>query len=154
MQFIYNVEMQTENRYNIPKRSRHYQSVIDIKLMPAGEMDYNKLNPVIIIFICTFDLFGRGRYLYEFENSCIQEPELKLNDGARKVFLNTKGNNDSEVSEELIEFLRMVEDPDMRPGKSARVQKIYNRVETVKKDVQVEARYMRELTYENESNEN
>lgn len=124
--------MQTENRYNIPKRSRHYQSVIDIKLMPAGEMDYNKLNPVIIIFICTFDLFGRGR----------------------KVFLNTKGNNDSEVSEELIEFLRMVEDPDMRPGKSARVQKIYNRVETVKKDVQVEARYMRELTYENESNEN
>ena len=147
---IYNVEMQTDNRYNIPKRSRHYQSVIDIKLLPAGEIDYNKLNDTIIIFICTFDLFGQNRYLYEFENRCTQDTSLCLKDGTRKVYLNTHGTNDSEVSPELIEFLHMLENPQLTNIQSPKVQKIYNRVKTVKQDSQVEARYMRELTYEKE----
>lgn len=147
---IYNVEMQTENRYNIPKRSRHYQSVIDIKLLPAGEIDYNKLNDAIIIFICTFDLFGQKRYIYEFENRCVQDTSLALQDGCRKVYLNTRGKNDEEVQPELAEFLHMIEQPDQSRITSPRVKKIYDRVETVKRDAEVEARYMRELTYEKE----
>lgn len=30
--------------------------------------------------------------MYEFENICINKPELKLNDGTHKIFLNTKGD--------------------------------------------------------------
>lgn len=57
---IYSVEIQNANRYHIPRRSRHYQSVMDVKIMPRGEVDYNRLSDGIIIFICTFDLFGCG----------------------------------------------------------------------------------------------
>ena len=64
---IYNIEMQVENRYNIIKRSRHYQGVIDTKQLPAGSIDYNKLNNSYIILICEFDIFEKGWYFYSFE---------------------------------------------------------------------------------------
>lgn len=139
---IYNVEMQTVNRYNIPKRSRYYQSVIDIKILPAGEKDYGRLNDSVVIFICTFDLFGRGRFCYTFENRCIEEPDLALGDGVRKLFLNTRGTVTEEVSPELIEFLHYLENSKKFPPVTERVKKISERVKKVKKNAKVEERYM------------
>ncbi len=139
---IYSVEMQTENRHNIPKRSRHYQSVIDIKILPAGERDYSKLNDCMIIFICTFDLFGRGRYCYTFENCCIEEPDLALGDGMRKIFLNTKGMVTEGVSSELIDFLHYVENSIGFSPATERVKKISERVKKVKENAQAEVKYM------------
>ena len=101
--------MQVENRYNIAKRSRHYQGVIDTKLLPAGEIDYNKLNNTYIIFICLFDLFNKDKFCYTFEERCTEDLSLKLEDGTKKIFLNTKGKNTDEVPIELIEFLKLVE---------------------------------------------
>ena len=75
---IYNVEMQVENRYNIPKRSRHYQGIIDTKLLPAGEIDYNRLNSTYIIFICLFDLFGEKKYCYTFEERVCRGLKFKI----------------------------------------------------------------------------
>ena len=40
---IYNVEMQTTNPRNLPKRSRYYQGMIDLNLIEKGE-NFNKLN--------------------------------------------------------------------------------------------------------------
>lgn len=139
---IYNVEMQTVNRYNIPKRSRYYQSVIDIKILPAGEKDYGRLNDSVVIFICTFDLFGRGRFCYTFENRCIEEPDLALGDGVRKLFLNTRGTVTEGVSPELIEFLHYLENSKKFPPVTERVKKISERVKKVKKNAKVEERYM------------
>lgn len=139
---IYNVEMQTVNRYNIPKRSRYYQSVIDIKILPAGEKDYGRLNDSMVIFICTFDLFGRGRFCYTFENRCIEEPDLALGDGVRKLFLNTRGTVTEGVSPELIEFLHYLENSKKFPPVTERVKKISERVKKVKKNAKVEERYM------------
>ena len=59
-------------------------------LLQKGE-PYRELKQNIVIFICTFDLFGIGRHIYTFENRCIQDPELRLDDGTTKIFLNTKG---------------------------------------------------------------
>lgn len=36
-------------------------------------------------------------------------PELTLEDGATRIFLNTRGTNDDEVSKELREFLHYLE---------------------------------------------
>ena len=38
------LEMQQRNTYNIPKRSRFYQGVVDVSLLEPGETDFNKLN--------------------------------------------------------------------------------------------------------------
>lgn len=107
----YSVEMQTRNRYHLPKRSRHYQGMMDVHMLPAGEVDYNRLSDSIIIFICTFDLFGKGLCRYTFENTCLEQPGLKLSDGAVRIFLNTRGKTEWEGNRTLVEFLRYVEDP-------------------------------------------
>lgn len=146
----YSVEMQNRNQYNLPRRSRHYQSVIDVKLLPAGEVDYNQLKDGIIIFICTFDLFDRGLYRYTFENCCLEELGLRLEDGTRKIFLNTEGTNASDVQPELIEFLRYVKDSIHTMPQTEAVKKISRRVEKVKKNGAVEAEFMMSLVHDNE----
>lgn len=145
----YSVEMQTRNRYNLPKRSRHYQGMMDVQMLPAGEIDYNKLCDSILIFICTFDLFGEGKLCYTFENTCTELPGLKLHDGAVKIFLNTAGRGETERDGLLAEFLRYVSDHNA-PTESPEVKQIRKRVEEVKKNQETEARYMTSITYARE----
>lgn len=76
----------------------------DIRIHSPGE-DFNDLKPGYVIFICTFDPFGKGLYRYTFEERC-PECELPLGDGTRKIFLSTKGKNDAEVPAELVHFLK------------------------------------------------
>lgn len=103
---VYNVEMQTTNPKNLPKRSRYYQGMIDLNLLKKGD-DYNKLNKSYVIFICTEDIFGKGRHVYTFENLCIQDPSIHLNDESTKVFLNPISDMD-DVDEDLKNFLLYV----------------------------------------------
>ena len=56
-----------------------------------------------------FDLFGYGLYRYTFQMKCEEVPELKLDDGATRIFLNTRGKHPELVSPELIEFLKYME---------------------------------------------
>ena len=58
--------MQTTNTRDLPKRSRYYQGTIDLNMMSAGAT-YDKLKQSYIIFINTFDLFGKGFPKYTFE---------------------------------------------------------------------------------------
>ena len=40
---VYNIEMQVRNKKDIPKRSRYYQGLLDVKLLPSGAKNYNPL---------------------------------------------------------------------------------------------------------------
>lgn len=94
---VYNVEMQAKNEGDLPERSRYYQAVIDINLIEKGA-GYKTLKKSYIIFVCTFDPFGRGRHIYHFENLCKEDPAIRLNDGTEKIFLNTKVTNEENAS--------------------------------------------------------
>ncbi len=87
---VYDVEMQTGLEDSLPRRSRYYQSVIDISLIEKGA-DYRDLKKSYVIFICTFDPFGMGSSVYHFENLCRDKPFLRLGDETEKIFLNTRG---------------------------------------------------------------
>lgn len=89
---VYNIEMQPVKRNNLPKRSRYYQGMIDLALIEKGE-HYSKLNRSYVIFICSFDLFGKNRCVYTFENRCIEDSEISLGDETVKVFLNSRGDS-------------------------------------------------------------
>ena len=67
--------------------------MIDLNLIQKGE-DFNKLNKSYVIFICTEDIFGNGRHIYTFENLCLQDTTLRLNDETTKVFLNPVSDMD------------------------------------------------------------
>ena len=105
---IYSVDVQTTDKRNLPRRMRYYQSVIDIHVLRPG-VDYQNLRTSFVIFICNYDPFGLGRYVYTFENVCREEPELLFSDGTTKVIVNTKGTK-GEISEELKEVIRYLDD--------------------------------------------
>ena len=103
----YDIEMQTEPEKAIGKRARYYQSSVDMDAIDKGE-DFLDLKDSMIIFICTFDPFGRKRHLYSFKTMCEQDAAVDLDDGTVKIILNTKGTMD-DVSPEMIRFLKFVE---------------------------------------------
>ena len=126
---IYDIEMQVIDTKELPKRTRYYQSIIDLQLIDKGEL-YNKLKPCFIIFICPFDPFQKGRHIYTFENLCKEDKTLSLNDGMTKIFLNAKGTQD-DVSQQLHAFLDYV------AGKESEdlfVQKLKKAVKEAKKN--------------------
>ena len=103
---VYDIEMQVGTSKELPKRTRYYQSLLDMQMIDKGE-PYKKLKPSYIIFICPFDQFGMGRHIYTFENICKEDKSVLLNDGTTKIFLNAKGTMD-DVSPELKAFLDYV----------------------------------------------
>lgn len=140
---IYNVEMQRGKHKNLPKRLRYYQGSIDLDLISKGE-DYRKLAKSYIIFICTFDLFNKGRHKYTFQSVCLEDNNVILNDEAQKIVLNTKGMM-NDLSEELLEFLAYVEDSTedtVNHSKGNLVKNIHKRVQDVKNDISVEVEFM------------
>ena len=100
---IYNVEVQTTDKRNLPRRMRYYQSVIDIHVLHPGD-DYRNLRKSFVIFICNYDPFGRNRYIYTFETVCREVPGLNFGDDAYKIVVNTAGS-EGEISEELKEVI-------------------------------------------------
>lgn len=145
---VYNAEAQKENRgYDaLCRRSRFYQAHIDVNLLEPGEVDFGKLNDVYVIFISPFDIFGKGKYQYTFRMKCDEVPDLELEDGAVRIFLNTKGQNTEEVSPELIEFLKYAEKntEDESALKCPRVRKLADQINQIKQNQEVGVRYMRQ----------
>ena len=99
--------MQNANVDSIPKRSRYAQGMIDLDLMDRGK-EYNELNKSYLIYRCTFKLFKNAeRHKYTFLNLCREDPQIELGDGAEKIYLCTKGNED-DVSESIRAFLQYI----------------------------------------------
>ncbi|MCR5777680.1 MAG: Rpn family recombination-promoting nuclease/putative transposase [Lachnospiraceae bacterium] len=104
---VYDVEMQASKKRHFGKRFRYYQSAIDVDVVNKGE-GFGKLKKSFIIFITTYDPYGKGWYMYPFETICSWDSDIKMNDSAMRIVLNTKGTKDKEgheVSEEIKEML-------------------------------------------------
>ena len=103
----YNLEMQVNNiknpdtkHYVLPKRTRYYQALMDIDLLQKGQ-EYDLLPPTYIIFICVFDFFAKGNYVYTFKKRCLEDMELP--DEATTMILNTKGTHGN-ISKDIKSF--------------------------------------------------
>ena len=121
--------MQMADTKELPKRSRYYSAMIDLQLLDKG-MRYRCLNDSYIIFICPFDLYGKGRHMYTFDGRCREDPELTMGDGAARIFLNTKGTME-DVSASLRAFLDYV---DGRLSDDSFVQELEEAVDEAKKN--------------------
>ncbi|MBQ7630993.1 MAG: hypothetical protein IJS81_12415 [Selenomonadaceae bacterium] len=86
---------------------RYYQGLIDMDKLKRGEHS-GALGETFIIFICPFDRFKEGKHNYTFKETCAENPNIKLADGATKIFLSTKGTLD-DVDEDIKAFLDYVE---------------------------------------------
>ena len=108
----YNLEMQARNVISkagvalLPKRTRYYQSVIDMDMLKKGE-NFDQLNPLVLIFICTFDFYKEGRYVYTFKSRCLENLELELANDVTVKLVNAKGKQ-GQVNDLLKNFLQYV----------------------------------------------
>ena len=103
----YNVEMQMTKKPALGRRSRYYQSQMDMDILLSGR-EYAELPDSYVIFICDFDPFGERKYRYTFQMQCKESNQTPLEDGRRIVFLSICGENEDEISKELLAFLKFV----------------------------------------------
>ena len=139
----YDVEMQLLKRDALPKRSRYYHSQMDMELLASGAK-YEKLPNTYVIFICNFDPFSEEKYRYSFQNVC-KETGKNLGDGAETIFLNTRGKNPDEVSEELVSFLEFVragQDGNSEVFEDTYVTRLQNTIRQIKQNRGKERQYM------------
>lgn len=104
---MYDVEMQTTWRSNIPKRARYYQDMLDINSF-GRSIDYGRLKNNVIIFICLDNPFKLGLHKYVFTNLCVANPELEFGDGTLKIILTPDSEKEDDVSKEELSFLNFI----------------------------------------------
>ncbi|AIN92965.1 Rpn family recombination-promoting nuclease/putative transposase [Treponema putidum] len=140
---FYDVEMQVSNEKNIPKRMRFYQAAIDISFLDKGNF-YNDLNDSFIIFICTFDAIWKNEPIYTFENICIEDKNISLQDGTKKVIINSEAFKSTE-DKDLKEFLEYLK---TGKAKSEFTRRIEEMIQTVKQNEQARQEYRLMSTFE------
>lgn len=101
---VYSVEIQTTDEKNLPRRIRYYRGMIDLNVLDRGGK-YKDLKKSVVIFICTFDYFEKGRYIYTFKNQCQEDETVYLNDETTSIVLNVNGTI-GEINEELKDALQ------------------------------------------------
>ncbi|WP_423839336.1 Rpn family recombination-promoting nuclease/putative transposase [Treponema socranskii] len=134
---VFDIEIQTSIPPSLPKRTRYYQSLMDVDNLLRGQ-SYAELKESYVIFICTQDPFGKGFPVYEFRNICTADDTLLLDDKSVKVFYNVGayGKEDEPELSALLEYLCE------RRATSGFTQRIEELVEKAKRNEKFRSVYM------------
>ena len=140
----YNLEMQVRNVIGketklplLPKRARYYQSVMDMDMLQKGQT-YDKLSPLVLVFVCAFDLFKEGRYVYTFKSRCLENLQLELANDVTTMFLNAYGVS-GDVTPQMVNFLEYIK---TQVPNDAYTRELEAEVARLKLDKEVRRKYM------------
>lgn len=142
---IYDAEMQNLNNKSIEslylaKRSRFYQSSIDTDHMNITQ-SYKTLPDSTILFICTFDPFGKGISRYTFGSICAEDFSIALGDGATRIFFNCHYAGD-DICDDLKKLYEYIETGKSESDLTARIDAA---VERARKTEEWRSTYMKEM---------
>ena len=126
---------------NIPLRVRFYHAKIDAGSLKSGE-SYRMLKKVVVIMITPYDPFGLGHMVYTIRSKCEEIPDLPYDDGARTVFLYTKGT-EGNPPKSLKQFLHYMEHPTEENAVTEALHSIHQMVSQVVHDKEVSLQYMK-----------
>ena len=133
---IIDVELQSYPMEALGKRTRYYQSMIDMDSLMKGE-DYPDLKDSYILFICKEDPFKDkdkktyGLPCYTFKNVCAENADVKLNDNSCKVIYNSSAYKEAK-DEKVRDFLKFV--CTNKPGKDGFTNRLSSLVEEIKEN--------------------
>ena len=133
---IIDIEMQSYQQKALGKRTRYYQSMIDIDAIMKGE-PYKNLKDSYILFICKTDPFmtenekGYGLPCYTFKNICIENGDVDLDDKSIKVIYNASAY-EQEKNERIRKFLKYVSTNE--PGEDDFTKRLSATVEMIKEN--------------------
>ncbi len=113
----FDMEMQNDtDSDDIRKRSRFYQGMLDTPILKSGRKTrYRNLPSTVIIFITQDDIFGKDLARYTFSERCEEVPDLPLDDGTKKIFLNMSSLNGSPELVSLLQYMKntTINNPDI-----------------------------------------
>ena len=124
-----------EDVRTLPRRVRFYHAKIDAGSLARG-MEYSALRNVVVIFITTYDPFGLNRMVYTISNKCEEVPEMPYDDGAKTLFLYTKGT-EGNPPEALKQLLHYMEDTCAENAVTPELRELHEMVTQVKCDKEV-----------------
>ena len=130
----------------LPRRVRFYHAMIDGNSLNSGE-NYKQLKNVFIILITPYDPLDGQRMVYTIRNMCEEMPSLPYEDGARTIFLYTKGT-EGNPSKELRELLYYMENTTEENAVNDSLKSIQQMVNLVKHDKEVSLNYMKTFEWE------
>ena len=134
---VFDIEIQTSIPPSLPKRTRYYQSLMDVDNLLRGQ-SYAELKESYVIFICTQDPFDKGLPVYTFRNVCSEDDGIFLDDKSVKVFYNV-GAYGKEDEPELSALLKYLCE---RRATSGFTQRIDELVEKAKRNEKFRSWYM------------
>lgn len=104
----FDMEMQNDaSGDDLRRRSRFYQSMIDTPVLKSGKQTrYKNLPSTVIIFITQDDIFGKDMAMYTFRERCEEIPDLSLEDGTCKIFLNMTSKNGRPELVSLLQYMK------------------------------------------------
>ncbi len=123
------------------KRTRYYQSMIDIDSLMKGE-EYDKLKESYILFICKNDPFKDdeenqfGLPCYTFRNICAENDAVNLDDKAIKVIYNASAyvKEEDPLIRDFLHFIYTDEPGDDLSSRLSELIKQYKENETNRSD--------------------
>ena len=140
---VIDVECQSYPMDALGKRTRYYQSMIDSDSLMKGQ-DYSELKDSYIVFICKYDPFENSDKqpyrlpCYTFNNTCLENPDVDLNDKCLKVIYNAM-DYEKEKDEKLKAFLHYI--CTNEPGEDEFSKRISALVEQIKQNEKFRSDY-------------
>ena len=140
---VIDVEVQTYEQEAIGKRTRYYQSMIDMDTLMKGQ-DYQELLDSYILFICNYDPFKNadgvryGQPCYTFKNTCKENAAVDLDDKSVKVIYNSTAYEEVE-DEKVRAFLHFINTNE--PGEDDFSNKLAALVEKLKDNEKFRSNY-------------
>ena len=135
---VYDIEMQNRRHGNIEKRTRYYQSMLDVDMLAKGA-NIKELKESYIIFICRTDPFDLGEPCYETKTVFKNHPEKIYDDNTHRIFYNASAYK-KESDPELYAFLQFVS---TNVPEDNFTDEIFDLVEKNKIDEKFRSEYMR-----------
>ncbi|MBO5070383.1 MAG: hypothetical protein J6C37_08480 [Roseburia sp.] len=137
---LFDIEPNNIQTDNLPKRSRYYQALTDVKVLESG-IDYDKIPNLWMIWILPYDPFEKDYMMYSVKNRVEEFPEIEYNDGVRKLFLYTGGTKGG--TESLRDLLVYIQNSKAENAVDEELKELHSNVERLKSKKEIGVKYMR-----------
>ncbi len=110
----YDVKFKGDNKIYIVEMQNYYDSLIkranyEAAVTMVNEFDpgkgYDKLQDILVLYICTYDFFGFGKARYVIEQKLQGFPELKLDSNITTIIMNTTARSEEKDLDALMRYL-------------------------------------------------
>ena len=124
---IYDIEVQRAPAGADVRRARFHSSMIDIKMLKAGQ-EFKEIHESYVIFITASDVLGAGHSLYHV-NRVIEETGTYFGDGSHIIYVNGSYKDDKDPVGRLMHDFRCLSSVDMFYSVLARQVKYFKETE-------------------------